>query len=343
MITSLHEKCFFWGQAFARCSTPVVSLTCTIVSMVSKQQPKQALRFPIFSSANVSACLTSNRYSSGKIAFSLQPKLDELGKTIKVGAVSYLNTKPLLYGLKHGFEIENLELIEGFPARIAEMLLMDEIDLGLVPVAILPKLKDYYIVTDYCIGAEGPVGSVCLFSEVPLHQIEKVLLDYQSRTSVALAKILIRDYWKISPALEDATPDFREHIKGTTAAVVIGDRAFEQRKISPFIYDLAETWKDFTGLPFVFAAWIANKKLPADFIAKFNEANGIGVNAIDKVVEEHPYDLYDLQHYFSQNISYNLTAEKREGLKKFLSLLNPPIGAIKDPQRFADEWTATQR
>jgi chorismate dehydratase len=277
------------------------------------------------------------------LLFLCTSKLDELGKTIKVGAVSYLNTKPLLYGLKHGFEIENLELTEGFPARIAEMLLKDEIDLGLVPVAILPKLKDYYIVTDYCIGAEGPVGSVCLFSEVPLDQIETVLLDYQSRTSVALAKILIRDYWKISPLLEDATPDFREQIKGTTAAVVIGDRAFEQRKISPYIYDLAEAWKDFTGLPFVFAAWIANKKLPAEFITKFNEANSMGVNAIDRVVAENPYGLYDLHQYFSKNISYNLTAQKREGLQKFLSLLMFPNNAIKDPQRFADERTATQR
>lgn len=238
-----------------------------------------------------------------------------------MGAVSYLNTKPLLYGIKHGYDIKNMELTEGYPAKIAEMLLNDEIDLGLVPVAILPRMKHYHIVTDYCIGAEGPVGSVCLFSEVPLEKIERVLLDYQSRTSVALAKVLIRDYWKISPVLEDATPDFRDKIKGTTAAIVIGDRAFEQRKISPYIYDLAETWIAFTGLPFVFAAWIANKKLPANFIAEFNTSNGIGVQAIDQVVAELPYSLYDLTKYFTQNISYNLTDEKREGLKKFLSLL----------------------
>ncbi len=256
-----------------------------------------------------------------KKVFLCSSKLDELDKTIRVGAVSYLNTKPLLYGLKNGFEIENLKLIEGYPAKIADMLLKNEIDVGLVPVAILPKMPEYYIITDYCIAADGPVGSVCLFSEVPLKKIEKVLLDYQSRTSVALAKILFKNYWNIAPVFENASEDFRNQIAGTTAAVVIGDRAFEQRSQSLFKYDLAEAWKDYTGLPFVFAAWIANKKLPENFIESFNKANGIGVNNIEKVVAENPYDLYDLHTYFTQNISYNLTPEKREGLKKFLSLL----------------------
>lgn len=251
----------------------------------------------------------------------MQPKLDELNKTIKVGAVSYLNTKPLLYAIKNGFTVENMQLLEAYPSKIAEMLLNDEIDIGLVPVAILPKMKEYHIVTDYCIGAEGAVGSVCLFSDVPLHEIEKVLLDYQSYTSVALAKILFKEYWKIDPVLEDAGKDFRKNIKGTTAAVVIGDRAFEQRKKSPYIYDLAEAWNDLTRLPFIFAAWIANKKLPSAFIDRFNEANRAGLTQIDKVVADNPCDLYDLTHYFKHNISYRLTAGKRKGLEKFLSLL----------------------
>ena len=150
----------------------------------------------------------------------MRSKLVELDK-IKVGAVSYLNTKPLVYGFKHGFHLDNMELTEDYPAKIAAKLLNDEIDVGLVPVAIIPKLKEHYIITDYCIGAENTVASVALFSDVPLDKIERVLLDYQSRTSVALAKILIKDYWKIMPAIEDAKEDFREHITGTTAGIVI--------------------------------------------------------------------------------------------------------------------------
>lgn len=235
--------------------------------------------------------------------------------------MSYLNTKPLLHALNNGFEIKNMHLVEDYPARIAQMLLNNEIDVGLVPVAIIPKMQEHFIVTDYCIGAEGAVGSVCLFSEVPLERVEKVLLDYQSRTSVALARVLIKHYWKITPVLEDAKEDFREYIKGTTAAVVIGDRAFEQRRQSTYMYDLAAAWKAFTGLPFVFAAWIANKKLPKEFIEEFNQANKIGLLSIDKVVAENPYPLYDLDYYYHHNISYHLTADKRKGLDKFLSLL----------------------
>jgi chorismate dehydratase len=200
-----------------------------------------------------------------------------LDKTIRVGAVSYLNTRPLTYAFKHGFLIEGMQISEEYPAKIAAMLLNDEIDVGLVPVAIIPELQDYYIITDYCIAAEKEVVSVCLFSEVPLEKIQRVLLDYQSRTSVALARILIEKYWKLNVAFEEAGVNFRDEIRGTTAGVVIGDRAFEQREISPFKYDLAKAWFEFTGLPFVFAAWIANKKLPDEFISAFNEGNKIGL------------------------------------------------------------------
>lgn len=259
-----------------------------------------------------------------KCIFFAASKLDELDKTIKVGAVSYLNTKPLMYAFKHGLKIEGMEIVEEYPAKIAAMLLNDEIDVGLVPVAIIPKMKEHYIISDYCIGAEQEVGSVCLFSEVPLEQIEKVILDYQSRTSVALARVLIENYWKLPVVFEEAKENFRDEIKGTTAAVVIGDRAFEQRKISGYKYDLAETWIEFTGLPFVFAAWVANKKLPDYFIKQFNKANKTGLDNIDAVVAENVSPYYDLKKYYTENISYELTGEKRKGLQKFLSLLPQP-------------------
>jgi chorismate dehydratase len=244
-----------------------------------------------------------------------------LDKTIRVGAVSYLNTKPLMYAFKHGLKLEGVEIVEEYPSKLASMLLNDEVDVGLVPVAILPKLKEHYIITDYCIGAERAVASVCLFSEVPLEKIEKVVLDYQSKTSVALARLLMENYWKLPVVFEEAKENFRDEIKGTTAAVVIGDRAFEQRKVSAYKYDLAENWIKFTGLPFVFAAWVANKKLPEDFIKAFNEANKQGLQNIDAVVAENLSPYYDLKTYYTKNISYELTPEKRKGLEKFLSFL----------------------
>jgi chorismate dehydratase len=113
-----------------------------------------------------------------------------LSKKIKVGIVSYLNTRPLIYGLKLPPIADEIELIEDTPSRLAELLVNNAIDIGLVPVAVIPQLKEYFISSDYCIGTETEVASVCLFSEVPLNEITKVYLDYQSLSSVALLKWL---------------------------------------------------------------------------------------------------------------------------------------------------------
>jgi chorismate dehydratase len=243
-------------------------------------------------------------------------------KKIKVGAVSYLNTKPLLYGIERSEKLkEAIELIKEYPSKIATQLLEGSIDVGLVPVAVIPKMKEYHIISDYCIGAEGNVASVCLFSDVELDQVEKILLDYQSRTSVTLCKVLLKHYWKKQIVLKDVQQDFSEEIKGTAAGVLIGDRALKQRKRSKYIYDLGGEWKKFTGLPFVFAAWISNKKLPEDFIHLFNEKNSEGLKAIDAVIKENEFTEYDLHTYYTQNISYTLTAEKLKGMHLFLELM----------------------
>lgn len=251
----------------------------------------------------------------------MRPKIIHL-KKIRVAAVSYLNTKPLLYGIKHHSILNRIELVEDYPSKIAQMLVDDQVDVGLIPVAAIPRLHEHYIITDFCIGAEGPVASVCIFSEVPIENITCILLDYQSRTSVALAKVLVKEYWKKEVVFIDATgEDYRNKIKGTTAAVVIGDRALEQRATSTFIYDLGEAWKQYTGLPFVFAAWVANKKLPDDFIQEFNDANALGLRNLREVIQENPYTVFDLGNYYNNCISYNLSENKKEGMKLFLEKL----------------------
>lgn len=240
----------------------------------------------------------------------------------RVGIVNYLNTKPLLYGLERSSISEQIELVGDYPSRLARMLIRDEIDLGLIPVAVLPELPEYHIVGNYCIGTEGEIASVALFSDVPMQEIKKVYLDYQSRTSVALLKYLMREYWGINPEIIEATnEDYRKEIKGTTAGLVIGDRAFEQRKISTFIYDLGSEWRSITGLPFVFAAWVSTKKLPDDFIRLFNAANAVGINHIDEIVAANYFDLYDLKKYYTLHLSYKLDLQKQKGLELFLSVL----------------------
>ena len=236
--------------------------------------------------------------------------------------MSYLNTKPLIYGFEQGMMKDKVELIIDYPAKIAAALLNDEIDIGLIPVAIIPEMKEYHIIGNHCISSEGEVASVCLFSEVPLDEIETVLLDYQSRTSVMLAQVLMKEFWKIDPIIQKADKNFQSMIKDTTAAIVIGDRALEQRKISAYQYDLGLAWKEYTGLPFVFAAWVSNKILPTDFIINFDKANAIGLANLDKVIEQNPFSTYDLLTYYTDNIKFTLRDDKRKAIDLFLEKLN---------------------
>lgn len=240
-----------------------------------------------------------------------------MDRKIRIGAVSYLNTLPLVYGFDEAFKsIAEVEF--DYPAQVAKKLLSKEVDLGLVPVAVIPQLKESYIIGDYCIGAKASVASVCLFSEVPLAEIQSVLSDYQSRTSAALLKILLKEHWKVNPAIVDTFPGYEAGICGKTAGLVIGDRALEMLGKFPYVYDLATAWHEFTHLPFVFAAWVANKKLSANFVENFNLATGKGLSHIEEIVSLNPYPAYDLAKYYKENIDYHLDNAKREGLNLFL-------------------------
>jgi len=254
-------------------------------------------------------------YEEGK-----QPTENEcaVNKKVKVGAVSYLNTKPLIYGFEKGMMKDAIELLIDHPGNIANALLDGKIDIGLVPVAIIPQLKSHFIIADYCISADGEVASVCLFSEVPLNQIKTVLLDYQSRTSVMLVQYLFKHYWKLNPTFIAADNNFISQINGTTAAVIIGDRAFEMRKTATYCYDLSLAWKNCTGLPFVFAAWVSRRAFSKQFMDDFNKANHYGLMHIDEVVNENPYNAFDLNQYYTKYISYSFDEAKKAGLQLFL-------------------------
>ena len=244
---------------------------------------------------------------------------------IKVGAVSYLNTKPLIYGFEQGKMKDEVELLIDNPANIAKLLLNDEIDVGLIPVAIIPFLKEYHIIADYGIGCDGDVASVCLFSDVPFEEITTILLDYQSRTSVALLKVLLKEHWKISPELVAGSNNFEQQIDGTVAGLVIGDRALLQRGQHKYIYDLGFAWKELTGLPFVFAAWVSNKTLPQSFCDGFDEATASGLDHIEEIVAENPFAAFDLNNYYNNCIKFRIDLPMHEALTLFLSKLKSAV------------------
>jgi len=242
---------------------------------------------------------------------------------IKISAVSYLNTKPFLYGLQHSGLINEIDLSLDVPAVCAAKLISGEVQIGIVPVAAIPQIKDAKVITDYCIGAEGEVASVCIYSNVELHSIKKLLLDYQSRTSVKLAEILLKRYWQYLPEFVPAKEGYENTIADTTAGVIIGDRTFTLKNKYKYVYDLAETWQKWTGLPFVFAAWVTRTPLSNEFVTKLNKAFEYGINHIDEVAksEQPNFPDYDVKHYLSENISYPFDHNKKEALKKFLKLL----------------------
>lgn len=241
-----------------------------------------------------------------------------------VGAVNYLNTKPLIYGFENGAMADDVHLQLDYPAKLAERMKKGELDVALLPIAALADLPRAFIFSNYCIGANDAVASVCLFSEVPLEKIEEIYLDYQSRTSVALLKILLKNHWSKEVRFIEADKNYITKIKGNTAGLIIGDRAFEQLKNYKHIYDLAAEWKLFTGLPFVFAAWVANKNLSEEFVTNFNKACAQGFNHLDEIIKQANYPHYNLKTYYTNNISYQLNAEKHKAIelfKKYLSQL----------------------
>jgi chorismate dehydratase len=247
---------------------------------------------------------------------------------IKISVVSYLNSKPFLYGIEHSGILNDIDLQLDIPSVCAQKLMEGTVDIGLVPVAVIPKLKESYIISDYCIGAVGKVSSVMLYSHVPLSSIKSILLDYQSRTSVMLVRVLAQEFWKISPEWIPASTDFENNIQGTTAAVIIGDRTFGLENKYAFVYDLSQEWEKFTGLPFVFACWVANRKLPEAFVTDFNKVLKYGIEHRSQLIEElsrkSTYDT-DIEKYLTRSISYAYDNPKKRALTLFLDY----VGKLK--------------
>ena len=240
---------------------------------------------------------------------------------IKISAVSYLNTIPFIYGIETSKLKEIIDLELDYPAICAQRLISNSVDIALVPVVSIKEMQQSYIISDYCIGANGVVDTVCLYSDVPIDKVESITLDYQSRTSVQLLRILIRDFWRIEPVLKVSELGFEKNIRERNAALVIGDKAFNLNKKHRYIYDLSAIWKEMTGLPFVFAVWVANKIIPDDFIFEFNNALEYGVLNIDKalIYKSRGYlECKNPKDYLYNKICYHLDARMRKGMDLFL-------------------------
>lgn len=242
----------------------------------------------------------------------------------RVSIVSYLNSKPFLWGLESSPLAPFIELSDDIPSKVASKLVSGKADIGLIPVAALLDLDAYSLVSDYCIGADGKVRTVVIASEVPIDDVGTILMDYQSRTSVMLAKVLAVQFWKRDFKWENTCTGYENKlIGGKTAGVMIGDRVFKAEKKFPYICDLADEWKKFTGLPFVFAVWAATCELTDDFQQQFSKALEKGIQMIPEKLESiYPeYKGIDLSDYFTRNISFRFDGKKKEALALFHSFI----------------------
>jgi len=242
---------------------------------------------------------------------------------IRISLVSYCNTIPFKTALdESAFIKDNAVINECFPAQCAKDLYSDLADIALVPIGALERFDKYEIITDYCIAANKKVESVLLLSESPNNKIDEVLLDYQSRTSVKLIKVINSHYWKFNLKFIDASKGFENSISGKTAAVIIGDRALALRNKYPFVYDLAEEWYKFTGLAAVFAVWVAKRGINKDFITKFNDILADGNKNKAKIAKRfsHLYDGFELEDYLVNCIDFCFDHNKRKSMDKFLML-----------------------
>lgn len=243
---------------------------------------------------------------------------------LRISVVSYLNTLPFIYGINQSGFLSDFKLTLVPPATCAEHMQHGLADIALVPVGALPDLKDAKLVTDFCIGATQSVQSVLLLSQKPLKEIRSIGLDMQSRTSVALTQVLMKHFWKLDASI------FNIDLLTTTLSalpdsiVCIGDKTFQLKDHFRYAYDLADEWKAFTGLPFVFACWVAHPNVNSTEIENLNQALQFGIKNISKSVHqfiENNTAPFDMDHYLNHSISFDLDASKQKAMRKFLDYL----------------------
>ncbi len=235
---------------------------------------------------------------------------------IKISAVSYTNTKPFIYGIEHSSVRDQIDLSLDVPADCATKLIENKVDIGLVPVAAIPLVPNAQIISSYCIGSVGAVNSVFIFSNVPLTEIKTVKLDPESQTSNNLAKVLLKNHFKVKV---DFTADQNAE---TDALVLIGDRTFGRIADFNYAYDMGDAWMNFTGLPFMYAAWVANKPIADDFVANFNSALKFGVENIPAVITTLPeISGIDISDYLQHKLDFHLTDQKLKATDLFLKLI----------------------
>ncbi|HJU43208.1 MAG TPA: menaquinone biosynthesis protein [Vicinamibacterales bacterium] len=246
------------------------------------------------------------------------------GGPLRLGAVSYLNTKPLVYGLDA--HPEEFDVRFDVPSKCANLLHAGEIDLGLIP-AIEYLRGEYYIVPGVSIASDGPVATVAVFTRKPIAQVKTLALDLSSRTSVALTRVLCAKHWKIDPSFTPAEPDLDAMLGRADAALMIGDPAFaiDPAKRGVTKIDLGAEWKALTGLPFVYAMWVGRAgAASAAQCRALQRARDNGLAHLAEIARDVSGGDAGLERrsleYLRDNLKYGLGPGEAAGLRRFHEL-----------------------
>ncbi|MEO2045965.1 MAG: menaquinone biosynthesis protein [Pirellulales bacterium] len=243
------------------------------------------------------------------------------GRPLRIGAVNYLNTKPLVYGLEK--LLPEAQLVYDLPSRLADSLAADELDIALVPSIELNRHPEWKIVSDACIACRGPVLSVKLMFRTDPAQVCSLALDEGSRTSAVLAQILLKEIYDIRPKLEILPIGSDPEAACTDGVLVIGDRAMRSTSQSFVeVWDLGDRWCRWAELPFVFAMWVARAGIDTDSVAEqLAKARDDGCQHLAEIaqVEAESMGLSRdvVQNYLSQNLHYQLHSKERSSLDYF--------------------------
>jgi len=250
----------------------------------------------------------------------------------RISASSYSNTAPLVWSFLYGQNRGKYELImDNAPARSAELLAQNRIDAALVPVIAYQLIENIRLVPHVCVGAKEKVRSVCLVTKgEDLEHIKTVALDVSKKTSVALTKIIFREFLGFEPEFENAEPNVEEMLKTADCALLIGDPALmisdeSESKVHLRKFDLVELWKSFTGFGFVFAMWMTNvEKLATAKKIDFAAARDEGIAHVDEIISNYESQITltreDFKKYLTENISYSIDDSMQKGLELYFKL-----------------------
>ncbi len=245
---------------------------------------------------------------------------------IRIGAVSYLNTRPLVLGLEQGLGADRVELSYGHPAALAGRMEARELDIGLLPIIELARIRPLELVRGMSISTFGPCRSVLLVARKPVEQVRRVALDIESRTSNALIQVLFSDVWRVTAEFAAGPRGLDDALTEFDAAVRIGDKAlFDTVPEGLHVYDMGEVWTAATGLPFVFAAWAARPGLATPAVCEILQASlRLGASRIDEIAREYRWngrkDPELCRDYLSRHIRFDLGERELLALRQFLGL-----------------------